>query len=245
MNQPAKNALNRFLVDLKQELISAPKAAQEDALRDAEEFLSNEMSSPNAEHLTTSEQQAYDHFIRSYGSPDQVAAEYFQTLATTPRAECSPKPWKYLAVALTIMLVAAGAVFFEIYQTPPNLFTTDQIPPKVSPFTQVDFEGGKIVVEFNGTNYEWLGIDDIPVSKVTAFAKKQFRDLWRKRITEDLVEVLWGMGHYPGKTVKLQLRDTQENAETIIAAAPMTHANRQSVYGNYLVHVVSPQDKRE
>jgi hypothetical protein len=53
------------------------------------------------------------------------------------------------------------------------------------------------------------------------------------------------MGHYPGKTVKLRLHDTQENEETTIAAAPMTHANRQAMYGNYIVSVVSPKDEHE
>ena len=89
------------------------------------------------------------------------------------------------------------------------------------------------------------GIDDIPVTRITSFSQNQFRDFWRKRITEDLVEVLWGMGHYPEKTVKLQLYDTQENTETTIAAAPMTRANRQSMYGNYPVSVVSSGKKHE
>ena len=143
--------------------------------------------------------------------------------------------------------VTAGAFFFDRFQSTPGLspFAGLQEPPKISPFTQVDFEGDKIFVEFNNRSYEWLGIDGIPVSKVTASSKKQFRVFWRKRITEDLVEVLWGMGHYPGKTVKLHLYDAQENTETTIAAAPMTRANRQSVYGNYPVSVVILQDKHE
>jgi hypothetical protein len=245
MNQSAESAINRYLADLKQVLSAAPKAARADALRDAAEFLSNEISSPDAMHLEASEQQAYDHFIESYGSPSQVATAYLQSQATTPRTECLPDAWKYLAVALTIVLVAAGAYYFGTYETPPDFYKRYQTPPKVSPFTKVDFQGDKILVEFNSTTYEWLGIDGIPVSKVSASSKKQFRDLWQKRITEDLVEVLWGMGHYPGKTVKLQLLDTRENAETTIAAAPMTRANRQAMYGNYIVSVVSPKDEHE
>ena len=235
MNQPAKNAMNRYLKDLRQALNAAPKIAKEAALRDATEFLSNEISSPSAEHLATSEQRTYDHFIESYGSPSQVAAEYLQALETTSHKTNVPKYWISLAMAVIVLMGIAGAVCFERFQ----------LPPKLSPFTQVDFESDKILVEFNDTNYEWLGIDGIPVSKVTASSKKQFRDFWRKRIAEDLVEVLWGMGHYPGKTVKLHLYDTQENTETTIAAAPMTRANRQSVYGNYPVSVVILQDKHE
>ncbi len=235
MNQHAKNAMDRYLKDLKRALSAAPKAAKEDALGDAAEFLGNEISSPDAKQLATSEQQTYDHFIESYGSPSQVASEYLQALDTTAHKTNVTNLWKYLAMAVMVLIVTAGAFFVEWFQT----------PPKLSPFTQVDFEGDKILVEFNDTTYEWFGIDGIPVSKVTASSKKQFRDFWRKRITEDLVEVLWGMGHYPGKTVKLHLHDTQENTETTIAAAPMTRANRQSVYGNYPVSVVILQDKHE
>jgi hypothetical protein len=235
MNQSAKHAMDRYLKDLKQALYAAPKATREDALRDATEFLSNEIASSDAEQLATSEQQVYDHFTESYGLPGQVAMEYLQAQSIRLQAERSSNLWKYLAVALTTVLVAAGAFFFETHRT----------PPKVSPFTQVDFQGDKVLVEFNGTTYEWLGIDDIPVSKVIASSKKQFRDLWRKRITEDLVEVLWGMGHYPGNTVKLQLQDIQDNAETTVAAAPMTRANRQSMYGQYPIYVASPQVKHE
>jgi len=229
MNQHAENAMDRYLKDLKQALNAAPKAAKEDALRDAEEFLSNELSSPAAEHLAMSEQQTYDHFIECYGSPRQIAAEYLQALETTSHKMNVPKHWKSLAVAAMAVIVlmgTVGTVCFEKFRAPLRLspFT------KASPFTQVDFEGDKIFVEFNGMTYEWLGIDDIPVSKVTASSKKQFRKLWQKRITEDLVEVLWRMGHSPGETVKLRLRDLQKNTETTMATASMSVANRQSLW---------------
>ncbi len=243
MNQHAENAMNRYLKDIKLALNAAPKAAQKDAMGDAAEFLSNEMSSPGAEHLATSEQQTYDHFIECYGLPSQVAAEYLQAQATTPSTMSLPRFWNLLALAVMVLMITVGAFFFERYHTSPKLtpiaqvdFSSDQ-PPKISPFTQVDFGAGKILVEFDGTTYEWLGIDGIPVSKVTEASKRLYRVLWRKRIVEDVVEVLWGMGHKPGETVKLQLRDLQQDKEITIAAAPMTHANRRSMYGKYPVRV--------
>ena len=237
MNQPIESAMERYLKDLRQVLSTAPKAAREDALRDAAEFLSNEISSPDAMHLAESEQLAYDHFIESYGSPSQVATEYLQSQATTSNTMSLPNRWKYLSIlnaALLIGLVTAGVFLMDRSDPWP---TRSSLPPKVSPFTQVDFEEDKILVEFDGATYEWLDIDGIPVSKVTAASKRLYRVLWRKRIVEDLVEVLWGMGHKPGETVKLQLRELEQNEEITIAAAPMTHANRQSMYGNYPVCV--------
>jgi hypothetical protein len=242
MHQPAKIALDRYLAELKQVLSAAPKEAREDALRDAAEFLGNEIASPEAMHRTTTEQQAYDYFVECYGSPEQVVTEYLEVQLTTPRAECSSNPWKYLAAALALMLVAAGGYYFETQELSFNFYMNDQSPPKVSPFTQVVYEDDKVFVEYNSTRYEWLGIDDIPVTKISEFSQNQFRDLWQKRITEDLVEVLWGMGHFPSETVKLQLRNLRENVQFTIVDAPMTHENRQSMYGNYIVSVVSPKE---
>ena len=53
------------------------------------------------------------------------------------------------------------------------------------------------------------------------------------------------MGHDSGKTVKLHRHDMQENTEMIIAAAPMTRANRELVYENYPVSAVILQNKHE
>jgi len=255
MNQYASSAIDRYLKNLKQALGAASKAAKEDALGDAAEFLSNELSSldveqrasAEAEPLLTSEQQFYDYFIESYGSPLQVASEYLplSEAATGTSREATAR--KYLSIAMVVLLVSTGAFFVARIESPlrrspsvPVVLEAGKLPPKISPFTRIEFQGDKVLVEFKGSTYEWLGIDDIPVSNVTASSKQQFRGLWRKRITEDLVEVLWGMGHYPARTVKLHLYDTQKNIETNVAAAPMTRANRQSMYGNYVVHAVSP-----
>lgn len=242
MHQPAKIAIDRYLTELKQALSAAPKEAREDALRDAAEFLGNEVASPEAMDLTATEQQAYNYFVESYGSPNQVVTEYLEAQPPTPRTECSSNPLKYLAAALALMLVAAGAYYFEMQETPLNFYMTDQEPPKVSPFTQVVYEDDKIFVDYNSTRYEWLSIDDIPVTKITAFSQNQFRGLWRKRITEDLVEVLWGMGHYPEQTVNLRLRNLRDDVQLTIVDAPMTHENRQSMYGDYIVSIISPEE---
>jgi hypothetical protein len=242
MHQPAKIAVDRYLAELKQVLSAAPREAREDALRDAAEFLDNEVASPEVMHLTATEQQAYDYYVERYGSPSQVATGYLETQPTTPRAECSSNPWKYLAAALALMLVTTGVYYFETQELPLNFYMNDQKPPKASPFTQVVYEDDKVFVEYSSTRYEWLGIDDIPVTKISEFSQNQFRDLWQKRITEDLVEVLWGMGHFPGETVKLRLRNLREDVQLTIVDAPMTHENRQSMYGNYIVSVVSPKE---
>ena len=103
---------------------------------------------------------------------------------------------------------------------------------KVSPFTEVQFEAQKIIVTYEGQNYEWLELDGIKVEDIVAAAQKRFLGRWQKRVSEDLVDVLWGMDHQPGETVSLLLRDLATNDQRVIEQASMTTDNRFAVYQN-------------
>ena len=107
---------------------------------------------------------------------------------------------------------------------------SDRNYPKLSPFTKVDFEGEKVIVTYDGKAHQWLGIDDIKVEDIVSSSKQQFGSKWQMRVAEDLVEVLAGMGHHPGETVRLRLRDLKTNQKVFIEAAPMTEENRSMVY---------------
>lgn len=106
---------------------------------------------------------------------------------------------------------------------------SEKTAPKLSPFTSVGFHQETAFVAYNGQVYQWLALNGITVPDIVASSKKQFGDDWEKRICEDLVEVLWGMGHEPGKTVKLQLQDAKTKRELVIERAPMTRENRSAV----------------
>ena len=104
-------------------------------------------------------------------------------------------------------------------------------PPKISPFTAVRFEGEQVIVAYNGQTYQWLELNGIKVEDIAASSKKQFGGQWQKRISEDLVELLWGMGHRPGNLVKLRLLDLKTKQE-VVENAPMTRENRNAIFGN-------------
>ena len=103
---------------------------------------------------------------------------------------------------------------------------------KVSPFTDVQFEGEQVTVCFEGSAYQWLEIDSIKVQDIVLSAKQRFGSKWQQRVAEDLVEVLSGMDHKPGKTVRLRLRNMKTDEELLIESAPMTEQNRSEVYTN-------------
>lgn len=83
---------------------------------------------------------------------------------------------------------------------------------------------------YEGHEYEWLELDGFTVKEIVSSSKNQFGDSWQKRFAEDLVEVLWGMGHRPSDTVRLRLKDRATKEEQVIAAAAMTKENHRSLY---------------
>jgi CubicO group peptidase (beta-lactamase class C family) len=105
-------------------------------------------------------------------------------------------------------------------------------PPKLSPFTAVQFEDEQVIVTYDGQAYEWLELDGIQVEDIVASSKQQFGGQWQKRIREDLVELLWGMDHRPGKTVNLRLRDLNTKRDVVVERALMSEENRYAVKAN-------------
>ncbi|WP_231845921.1 serine/threonine-protein kinase [Rhodopirellula baltica] len=103
-------------------------------------------------------------------------------------------------------------------------------PPKVSPFTRMDFEGGRIFVRFESNRYELYAVDYFSKGELIRIAQMHHGRKWKKRLSEDLVEVLWGINHFPGNTVRLLLKDPKTGEVRKIGDAEMTEANRNELY---------------
>ncbi|MGI9471993.1 MAG: serine/threonine protein kinase [Rubripirellula sp.] len=116
-------------------------------------------------------------------------------------------------------------------QVPPaGSASTLEEPPKLSPFTDIRFEDEDIYVTFNGQERKLLELDGIKVEDIVRSAQRQFGVKWQKRISEDLVEVLWGMNHKPEDTVQLRLLDPETDEELLVEKAPLTKRNRSEIY---------------
>lgn len=76
---------------------------------------------------------------------------------------------------------------------------------KASPFTAVKWEKEQPVVQFDNEWYQFEKLDGFGKEELLGFCKKQFGSRWQKRFSEDLVEVLQGLGYQPGTKVSLQL----------------------------------------
>lgn len=76
---------------------------------------------------------------------------------------------------------------------------------KASPFTGVHWENGQPIVHFENEWYHFEKLEDFNKEELLNFCKKEFGHKWKKRFSEDLVEVLFGLGYIPSVKVRVQL----------------------------------------
>lgn len=136
--------------------------------------------------------------------------------------------------SLCVLAVFAGAELS--LHTSPFMHAT-----KFSPFTSVHFDPSninKVTVTCNGSEYELAEIDNLPVTNILDFCRRQygqppFGEGWaQKRFAEDLVAVLSAMKHPANvdNTVRLTLVEPQTGRQKIIAHAKMTAENRAVIF---------------
>lgn len=104
--------------------------------------------------------------------------------------------------------------------------------PTLSPFTAVRWSGDVPQVQYKGTWYDLLSINDVPASKIMDYLQQSHDFAPRKHFAEDLVEVMRDMGQPLGNTVKLEMKTLDTRRLIAISAAAMSEENRQSVLAN-------------
>ncbi|TDO20888.1 S41 family peptidase [Pedobacter duraquae] len=105
---------------------------------------------------------------------------------------------------------------------------------KTSPFTAVRWDNEEPMVEFDN---EWYCLEKIDVFKkeeLLAFCKKQYGSKWQKRFSEDLVEVLQGLGYQPCLKVNLQLIKN-DVSKTYIGTFTAENRNNSVLYNKSIV----------
>ncbi|QDV44036.1 Serine/threonine-protein kinase PknB [Stieleria neptunia] len=102
-------------------------------------------------------------------------------------------------------------------------------PPKLSPFTRMEFRGQQVLVTYRSEQFELLEIDGFAIQDLVKQTKQAFGQKWKKRLSEDLVEVFWKLGHLPEESVHLKLKRL-DSGKVVSGDAKMTEANRQALY---------------
>ncbi|WP_435262604.1 S41 family peptidase [Tenacibaculum sp. nBUS_03] len=76
---------------------------------------------------------------------------------------------------------------------------------KASPFTAVKWEQDDPIVQFNEQWYSFEKLDHLNKKEILDFCKNEYGHKWKKRFSEDLVEVLNGLQYIPNVEVDLVL----------------------------------------
>lgn len=101
--------------------------------------------------------------------------------------------------------------------------------PKRAPFSGVRWEGDKPVVKIGEEWFTLVSLDGVAAEDIVAFSWRTYVDRWRKRFEEDLVEVLFRMGHEPKDIVRLVVRPLGSTETRTLEEVAMTKANRQAI----------------
>ena len=95
---------------------------------------------------------------------------------------------------------------------------------RVAPYSGVRWENDRPIVRVQDKWSALVSIDGIPIDRILEFANKEYGEKARKRIAEDLVEVLSTMGHDPQWEVTLGLKTSDGPVEHL--KIRMTEENR-------------------
>jgi hypothetical protein len=102
-------------------------------------------------------------------------------------------------------------------------------PLKKSPFAAVRWQQSQPEVKVGDEWFTLVSLDGLPASEIVAFSQKTYGALWRKRLEEDLVELLTLMGHAPGETVRLVVMPVGSHETRTLESVRLTSANRRAI----------------
>jgi len=100
---------------------------------------------------------------------------------------------------------------------------------KASPFTAVKWEKDLPIVQFENEWYHLEKLNDFKKEELLDFCKKQYGSKWQKRFSEDIVEVLQGLGYPYHTKVSLQLSKNGV-IKTYIGTFTIENRNRSLLY---------------
>ena len=104
------NTIEEYLADLKKELSGCDRATIQDALSDAEEYLTTALNGAADAESDISRAELLQGIIEKYGTPEEVAVAYREIESHTPPAFTKPSYQEMKAVAAAEELMAPHLV---------------------------------------------------------------------------------------------------------------------------------------
>lgn len=103
-------------------------------------------------------------------------------------------------------------------------------PDKRSPFDASRWDDDDYRVRIEQTWYVPLAVDDLGFDAILDVSRRTYANRWKKRVDEDLVEIMKLLGSPPSQAVTLRLRPLGGEQELTIAGVEMTHQKRQRIW---------------
>jgi len=135
--------------------------------------------------------------------------------------------WMVLG-AVAVLAVVLGIVFLTGRFWPSD--RAWQGYPRLSPFEAVRWHDQTPDVRVGGNWYELLAVNDVSTNEIIAFSKFKGPDTWQKHFEEDLVELMIRMGHDPGTSATLKVKELSSGNVQVLKEVPMTEQNRNSLW---------------
>lgn len=103
---------------------------------------------------------------------------------------------------------------------------------KASPFTAVKWKGDIPIVKFEDTWYRLHELENRNVNDIIDFCKENYKNKWKKRFSEDLIEVLKKMNIQPKVTVKLVLYSKEAIKKEVVGTYTLKNRYKVFLYNN-------------
>jgi hypothetical protein len=132
--------------------------------------------------------------------------------------------------SLVVALFAALAGFAILFPAELPWELTGNWWKEGSPFEALRWRGDVPEVELDGRWYELRAIEDLDAAYVTGFCRQYAGERWRKRFSEDLVQVLNRMRVWRFGALDLLLRDLETGELVRRADVPLDRKLRQRIY---------------
>jgi tRNA A-37 threonylcarbamoyl transferase component Bud32 len=114
---------------------------------------------------------------------------------------------RFVTALVGVLLMVALAAGYASAFHPHLVHLSGGWYAEVSPFDGVRWVGEHPQVRVGTEWYDLVSIDSLDADYITGFCKQDARNVWRKRFSEDLLQVLNLMGDWPLQSVDLVLRE--------------------------------------
>tara|TARA_R110002072_G_scaffold203257_1_gene361248 strand:- start:7531 stop:9243 length:1713 start_codon:yes stop_codon:yes gene_type:complete len=133
--------------------------------------------------------------------------------------------WALCSISFVLMLFSVAL----LWSLPGRLPLGGWWISRGSPFEEIHWVGDEPIVEIGGESYWLLEIDGYKAGYLVGHCQQYADSLWRKRFSEDLVQVLHRLGDWAILDVDLLVRDVDTGKTRLMEDVPLSKGLRRRI----------------